>query len=79
MFADDVTLWCTGENVNDLNTQISSDLAEVEKYCEKWKLAINVNKTVYQLFTQGHLAAKVPIELSVLEAETRHQPPVPRS
>jgi hypothetical protein len=53
MFADDLALWCTGEDEKALATRMQQELANLSIYCADNKMIINELKTVYQLFNRG--------------------------
>ena len=50
-FADDTNLFINGSNINELESSINSELAEIAKWLKVNKLSLNINKTHYMIFT----------------------------
>ena len=50
-FADDTNLFINGSNINELESRINSELAEIAKWLKVNKLSFNINKTHYMIFT----------------------------
>ena len=50
-FADDTNLFINGSNINELESLINSELAEIAKWLKVNKLSLNINKTHYMIFT----------------------------
>ena len=50
-FADDTNLFTNGSNINELESLINSDLAEIAKWPKVNKLSLNINETHYMIFT----------------------------
>ena len=50
-FADDTNLYINGSNINELESLINSELAEIAKWLKVNKLSLNINKTHYMIFT----------------------------
>ena len=51
LFADDSTLYITGENPSDIIHTANVDLQIFHKWCLSNRLTVNLNKTFYMLFT----------------------------
>ena len=51
LFADDATLYTTGENLRDLIYTANTDLHTFHTWCVSNRLTVNFNKTFYMLFT----------------------------
>ena len=51
LFADDSTLYITGENPTELIHKANTDLQNFHKWCLSNRLTVNLNKTFYMLFT----------------------------
>ena len=49
MYADDVAIYCSGKDINEVTTSLNSDLAEVVRWTECNHLKINVSKTQYMV------------------------------
>ena len=50
-FADDTNLFINGSNINEMESLIISELAEISKWLKVNKLSLNINKTHYMIFT----------------------------
>ena len=50
-FADDTNFVINGSNINELESLINSELAEIAKLLKVNKLSLNINKTHYMIFT----------------------------
>ena len=44
--------------------KLNEDLQRIEKYCEEWKLKVNISKTVYTIFTKSHNLAKSKLDIT---------------
>ncbi|KAJ8017557.1 hypothetical protein HOLleu_44948 [Holothuria leucospilota] len=53
MYADDTTLSVSGGNINDIERKLTVDMAEITKWINKNKLALNVAKTKCMLLTSS--------------------------
>ena len=49
-FADDTNLFINGSNINELESLLNSELAEIAKWLKVNKLSLNINKTHYMIF-----------------------------
>ena len=47
LFADDVVI------ISDSKEGLQSSLSQLESYCKKWKLTVNVSKTKVVIFQKG--------------------------
>ena len=50
LYADDTVLYTSGENIDSITDNMSSDLSRFEDWCTRNKLTMNVKKTKYVLF-----------------------------
>ena len=50
-FADDTNLFINGSNINELESLLNSELAEIAKWLKVKKLSLNINKTHNMIFT----------------------------
>jgi len=50
MYADDISLLYTGRNINDCINNVNKDLLDLDSWCRRNQLAINVNKTNLIIF-----------------------------
>ena len=53
MFADDMVIWTRGTDLRLMEQRLNRDLLTISAYCNLWKLRVNVDKTVYSVFTNG--------------------------
>ena len=49
-FADDLTIWLTSVNLRQLESELSPMLASIFKWCYRWRLKANTEKTDYVFF-----------------------------
>ena len=61
LFADDSTLYITGDDPLDMIHRANSDLKIFAKWCLSNRLTVNLNKTLYMLFTHKTLLMLPPL------------------
>ena len=61
-YADDITIYTTGKNVTELETELNTDLNEIYLWSCSNKLVINSDKTKSMLFTS---LPQVPLNLTI--------------
>ena len=49
-FADDGTLWHTGNDVADLAIKVSEDVEKILLWCNKWRMKLSLSKTEVTVF-----------------------------
>ena len=54
-FADDGTLWHTGEDLDKVKDSISRDILEVMKWTEKWRINVNISKCEVCIFSKSKI------------------------
>ncbi|MCG7878799.1 MAG: reverse transcriptase domain-containing protein [Candidatus Thiodiazotropha endolucinida] len=52
-FADDGTIWRTGENVKILVEQLEGDLKKIVEWTKRWRMKVNVDKTEFCVFSRS--------------------------
>ena len=57
-FADDIALWAASENVQFAAKLLSKDLRKLAKWCAKWRIKLNPEKTKVIIFSRSPLARK---------------------
>ena len=57
-FADDTALWAAGKNVHFAAKLLQKDLRKLEKWCAKWRIKLNPEKTKVIIFSRSYLARK---------------------
>jgi len=50
-FADDVNTWTTSRTCGFARTRLQSQLTEIERWCSKWRIKLNVAKTQLMTFS----------------------------
>uniref|UniRef100_A0A0B7BTN5 Reverse transcriptase domain-containing protein n=1 Tax=Arion vulgaris TaxID=1028688 RepID=A0A0B7BTN5_9EUPU len=65
LYADDLAIWQSHEDVESGARKLNGDLRKLHDYCQTWKLKINCAKTVYTIFTISHKVAKQNITLNL--------------
>lgn len=53
-FADDASIWKSGQNLNDTINCINRDLSVVQKWCCKWNMSVAPEKTQAMIFSDLH-------------------------
>ena len=57
-FADDTALWAAGKNVQFAAKHLQKDLRKLAKWCAKWRIKLNPEKTKVIIFSRSYLAGK---------------------
>ena len=57
-FADDTALWAAGKNVQFAAKLLQKDLRKLAKWCAKWRIKLNPEKTKVIIFSRSYLAGK---------------------
>ena len=57
-FADDTALWAASRNVHIAAKLLQKDLRKLAKWCAKWRIKINPEKTKVMIFSRSYLAGK---------------------
>ena len=52
-YADDGTIYITGKNIKIMEELIQEDLQNINKWCEKWRMPINIKKTKVIVFRRN--------------------------
>ena len=55
-FADDTALWAAGKNVQFAAKLLRKDLRKLAKWCAKWRIKLNPEKTKVIIFSRSSLA-----------------------
>ena len=74
LYADDLALWHTDKYPMVSARRLNEDLLRLEKYCEEWKLKVNISKTVYTIFTKSHKIAKSKVNIKYQEHPIEKDP-----
>ena len=65
LYADDLALWHTHEEVGVSKILLNEELNRIKEYCDKWKLKINSKKSVYTIFTKSSKTANKTLDLHI--------------
>ena len=57
-FADDTALWAASINVRFAAKRLKKDLRKLAKWCAKWRIKLNPEKTKVIIFSRSYLATK---------------------
>ena len=57
-FADDTALWAASKNVQFAAKLLRKDLRKLAKWCAKWRIKLNPEKTKAMIFSRSPLARK---------------------
>ena len=57
-FADDTALWAASKNVQFAAKFLQNDLRKLAKWCAKWRIKLNPEKTKVIIFSRSYLAGK---------------------
>ena len=57
-FADDTALWAASKNVQFAAKRLRKDLRKLAKWCAKWRIKLNPEKTKVIIFSRSSLARK---------------------
>uniref|UniRef100_A0A3Q3J5Q4 Reverse transcriptase domain-containing protein n=1 Tax=Monopterus albus TaxID=43700 RepID=A0A3Q3J5Q4_MONAL len=63
LFADDTTIWASGEDLQQLLGLITVELDKVKKWCDRNKLSLNLDKTKFMLFGYGRLNRQIQVRV----------------
>ena len=70
MFADDINLFYSNSNINELFGNVNTVLANITDWCFANKWLINANKTIYIFFHKRTDRNNVPIKLPDLKVHS---------
>ena len=62
-FADDGTLWRSGNDIQKMVQEMELDLEEIRLWVKKWRLKLNILKTEYCIFSKDQRILELDIEL----------------
>ena len=63
LYADDTAVIATSRKPALLVSYLESYLADLELWLRKWRIAINVSKSMAMLFTRRHIQTPRPVAL----------------
>ncbi|GFR88910.1 RNA-directed DNA polymerase from mobile element jockey, partial [Elysia marginata] len=53
-FADDIVLWQQNTDVEKAAENLNRDLDALKHYCERWRMVLKAQKTVYTTFSNSN-------------------------
>lgn len=51
IYADDIALWCSGTNLENVQQKMQRSLDEISVFCSKWNLKLSSQKSAVMVFT----------------------------
>ena len=75
-FADDIALWAASRNVHIAAKLLQKDLRKLAKWCAKWRIKLNPEKTKVILFSRSYLAGKPEPTLKLYGERLKFYPQV---
>ena len=75
-FADDTALWAASRNVHIAAKLLQKDLRKLAKWCAKWRIKLNPEKTKVILFSRSYLAGKPEPTLKLYSERLKFYPQV---
>ena len=64
-FADDGTVWKTGDDIQKMVREMELDLEEIKRWVKKWRMKLNVIKTEYCVFSKDQSMLDLNIEIKM--------------
>ena len=68
-FADDIVIWQQDTDVEKAVENLNRELALLKCYCQRWRMQVNVERTVYTVFSNSYRVLER--ELTVLIGDSR--------
>ena len=75
-FADDTALWAASKNVHLAAKRLQKDLRKLAKWCAKWRIKLNPEKTKVVIFSRSYLATKSELTLKLYGERLKIYPQV---
>ena len=75
-FADDTALWPASRNVHIAAKLLQKDLRKLAKWCAKWRIKLNPEKTKVIIFSRSYLAGKPEPTLKLYSERLKIYPQV---
>ena len=75
-FADDTALWAASRNVHIAAKLLQKDLRKLAKWCAKWRIKLNPEKTKVILFSRSYLVGKPEPTLKLYGERLKFYPQV---
>uniref|UniRef100_A0A3B5QAJ9 Reverse transcriptase domain-containing protein n=1 Tax=Xiphophorus maculatus TaxID=8083 RepID=A0A3B5QAJ9_XIPMA len=65
IFADDTSIFCTGENIQQLSKVINTEIEKLQHWLKNNKLFVNLDKTKFMIFGNNKKQENNPIKISI--------------
>ena len=65
LYADDLAIWHTSRHPLISKRRLNEDLTTLGEYCNRWKITVNTNKTVYCIFSLSANVAQKNLNISI--------------
>lgn len=63
-YCDDLVLYCTGKNIDEVNEKLQKDIDHLQDWCRKNNMKINIKKTKCMVFGSKHKDDKLNININ---------------
>uniref|UniRef100_A0A3Q3IAB9 Reverse transcriptase domain-containing protein n=1 Tax=Monopterus albus TaxID=43700 RepID=A0A3Q3IAB9_MONAL len=63
LFADDTTIWASGDNLQQLSGRVSQELEKIKKWCDSNMLSMNMDKTKFKVFGNRRLDNELQLKI----------------
>uniref|UniRef100_A0A3Q3ITX2 Reverse transcriptase domain-containing protein n=1 Tax=Monopterus albus TaxID=43700 RepID=A0A3Q3ITX2_MONAL len=73
LFADDTTIWASGENLQQLSGRVSQELEKIKKWCDSNILSLNLDKTKFMVFGNRRLDNELQLKSGGANIERVHE------
>lgn len=64
IYADDLALWCSAEDIRVANGRLQQALTDLEAWTKKWLVNINERKTTYTVFSLSNRNPKIKLQIN---------------
>jgi len=72
-FADDTTVFCSGECIDDVTSSINTELEKIVTWLNTNRLSLNLKKTSYMLFTDRTLTHSPSVKIAGVDIDCVNQ------
>ena len=69
LFADDTTLYVSGENLHQLTADVTRELSRIKRWFDQNKLSFNLSKTKYIIFSNRQIKTSMSLKIDEVELE----------
>lgn len=72
-YADDIAIWLSGKNIPHMQKKLQNYLDEIEKWCKKWLVKINPDKTQVNCFHRKRTVKPISLSLNNTALNLSHE------